>query len=69
MVRACLFKRFSKLLGFSIASDKASESARGCRLQTRAHESNPSDLVHLHRFIHPLHIDRTKRLYLHVAFG
>ena len=35
MACSCLFKCFSKLLGFSIAPDKASEAARGCGLQPR----------------------------------
>ena len=69
MVCPCLFKCFSKLLGFSIASDKASESARGCRLQTRAGGSNSRNFVNLHRLAHPLHLNRTERLHLHKTFG
>ena len=49
MVCACLFKRFAKLLGFSIASDEASKSSRGCRLQARARGSNSGNFINFHR--------------------
>ena len=49
MVSARLFKRFSKLLGFGIASDKASESSRGYGLQARARSSNSRHFKNFHR--------------------
>ena len=46
---ARLFERSSKLLGFSIASDKAREPARGCRLQARARGSNAGYFINFHQ--------------------
>ena len=64
-----MFKRFSKLFGFTIASDKASEASRRRYLEPSPRNTSAGNFVDLNGFSHPFHGYRTERFHLHVAFG
>src|SRR6266542_3986610 len=56
-------------LGFSIAPNKARESAHGCGLQPRAHWARAHNLIDFNRLPKTLHIDQANWLDLHIALS